>query len=134
MPNALGGLLLLPMMSLIAIAIGASQPAGAQNAGPVVIVVELEIKPTELDNFRAAVKENAAAWVREEPGCLEFNVVFDKDNPTHALVFEVYENAEAVAAHQTTARFKKYRAEAAKMVKSRKFTEMVPFVLNAKGH
>jgi len=124
-------LLLLPIMAL---ALGAGQPAGAQDAGPVVIVVELEIEPTELDNFKAAVKENAAAWIREEAGCLEFNVVFDKGNPTHAFVFEVYENAEAVAAHQATSRFKKYRAEAAKMVKSRKFTEMVPFVLNTKRH
>jgi (4S)-4-hydroxy-5-phosphonooxypentane-2,3-dione isomerase len=95
-------------------------------------VVELEIVPTELENFKAAVKENAAAWVRE--GCLEFNVAFDKDNPTHAFVFEVYEDAEAVAAHQATSRFKKYMAEAAKRVKSRKFTEMAPFVLDAKGH
>jgi quinol monooxygenase YgiN len=106
----------------------------APGAGPVVIVVELEIVPTELDNFKAAVKENAAAWVREEPGCLEFNVAFDKDNPTYAFVFEVYENAEAVAAHQATSRFQTYMAEAAKRVKARKFTEMVPFVLNAKGH
>jgi quinol monooxygenase YgiN len=124
-------LLLLPMMAL---ALGTGQPADAQDAGPIVILVELEIMPTELDNFKAAIKENAAAWVREEPGCLEFNVVFDKDNPTHAFVFEVYQNAEAVAAHQATSRFKKYRAEAAKRVKSRKFTELVPFVLNAKGH
>jgi quinol monooxygenase YgiN len=49
-------------------------------------------------------------------------------------VFEVYENAEAVAAHQATSRFQTYMAEAAKRVKSRKFTAMVPFVLNAKGH
>ena len=132
MSNALGGMLwLLPMMALV---LAAGQRAGAQNAGPVVIVVELEIVPTELDNFKAAVKENAAAWVREEPGCLEFNVAFDKDNPTHAFIFEVYENAEAIAADQATSRFKNYMAEAPKRVKSRKFTEMVPFALNAKGH
>src|SRR5271169_3143593 len=129
MSNALGGMLwLLPMMAL---ALGAGQRAGAQDAGPVVIVVELEIVPTELDNFKAAVKENAAAWVLEEPGCLEFNVAFDKDNPTHAFIFEVYENAEAIAAHQATSRFKNYMAEAPKRIKSRKFTEMVPFVLNS---
>ena len=116
-----------------ALAQGAGQRASAQDGGPIVIVVELEIVPTELDNFKAAIKENAAAWVREEPGCLEFNVAFDKDNPTHAFLFEVYENAEAIVAHQATSRFKQHRAGAAKRVKSRKFTEMVPFVLNAKG-
>jgi quinol monooxygenase YgiN len=115
-------------------ALGAGQRAGAQDTGPVVIVIELEIVPTELDNFKAVIKENAAAWVREEPGCLEFNVAFDKDNPTHALLFEVYENAEAIAAHQSTSRFKQHMAGAAKRIGSRKVTEMVPFVLNAKGH
>jgi quinol monooxygenase YgiN len=86
--------------------LGAGQRAVAQDTGPVVIVVELEIVPTELDNFKAAVKENGAAWIREEAGCLEFNVAFAKDNPTHAFVFEVYESADAVAAHQATPRFK----------------------------
>ena len=104
----------------------------ARRAGPVVVVVELEIVPTELDNFKAAVKENGAAWVREEAGCREFNIVFAKDNPTHAFVFEVYESADAVAAHQAAPRFKKYMATVANMVKSRKFTEMVPFALNSK--
>ncbi|HEY1260979.1 MAG TPA: putative quinol monooxygenase [Stellaceae bacterium] len=112
---------------------GVGQRAGTQDTGPVVIVVELEIEPTELDNFKAVIKENAAAWVREEPGCLEFNVVFDKDSPTHAFLFEVYENAEAIAAHQATSRFKQHMAGAAKRIRSRKVTEMVPFVLNAKG-
>ena len=125
---------MLSLLPIMALALGPGQPADAQDAGRVVIVVELDRVPTELENFKAAVMENAAAWVREEPGCLEFNVAFDKDNPTHAFVFEVYENAEAVAAHQATSRFKKYMAEASKRVKSRKFTKMVPFVLNAKGH
>jgi quinol monooxygenase YgiN len=124
-------MLLLPMMALV---LGGGQPAAVQDAERVVIVLELEIVPTELENFKAAIKENAAAWIRDEPGCLEFNVAFDKNNPTHAFVFEVYENAEAVAAHQATSRFKKYMAEAPKRVKSRKFTELVPFILNAKGH
>ena len=122
----IGMLLLLP---------ASVQRASAQSAsGPFVLVVELEIVPSELENFKAAVKENGRAAVLGEPGCREFNVVFEKDNPSRVLLFEVYENAEAYAAHQASAHFKKYAAATANMIKSRKRIEMVAVALNTKGH
>jgi quinol monooxygenase YgiN len=110
------------------------QRVAAQGApGPLVILVELEILPSELEAFKAAIKENGQAAVREEPGCQQFNIVFEKDNPARVLLFEVYDNAEAFAAHQATAHFKKYLATTKDMVKSRKRTEMTSLALNAKG-
>ena len=88
----------------------------------------LLVAPTQ----RAAA--NGAACVREEAGCRMFNIAFGKDDPNRVLLFEVYENAEAVTAHQSAPAFKKYQATVANMVKSRKRTEMVPLALNAKGH
>jgi len=129
MPNRLG-IALAAAMLLVA----PTQRAVAQAAGPVVVAVELEIVPSELENFKAAIKENGAACVREEPGCRMFNIAFGKDDPNRVLLFEVYENAEAVTAHQSAPAFKKYQATVANMVKSRKRTEMVPLALNAKGH
>jgi quinol monooxygenase YgiN len=131
MSNRLG-IALLIAASLLLLAPG--QRAAAQGAGPVVVAVELEIVPADLENFKAAIKENGAACVREEAGCREFNVVFAKDNPNHVLLFEVYDNAEAVTAHQAAPHFKKYQAATANAIKSRKRTEMVPFALNSKGH
>ena len=71
---------------------------------------------------------------REEPGCREHNVVFEKNNPTHIFVFEIYDSAEALAAHLASAHFKKYRAATANMITSLKRIDMVPIALNAKGH
>jgi quinol monooxygenase YgiN len=102
-------------------------------SGSLVIVVELEIEQSQLEAFKAAIKENGQAAVREEPGCQQFNIVFEKDNPTRVLLFEVYNNTEAFAAHQATAHFKKYLATTKDMVKSRKRIEMTSLALNAKG-
>jgi quinol monooxygenase YgiN len=111
----------------------AKQASAQGAAGPFVLLVELEIVPAELENYKAAVKEASQTAVREEPGCREHNVVFQKDNPTHIFIFEIYDSAEAFAAHQASAHFQKYRAATANMVKSVKRIDIVPVTLNAKG-
>lgn len=101
--------------------------------GQFVIVVELEIDPSQLDAFKAAIKENGETAVRVEPGCRGFNAVFEKDNPARVRLFEIYENADAFKAHLETPHFKKYAETTKDMVKSRKRTENVPITLNVKG-
>ena len=132
MSNRLGMAILIGASLLL---LASSQRAPAQSAtGPFVLLVELEIVPAELENYKAAVKENSQTAVREEPGCREHNVVFEKNNPTHIFVFEIYDSAEALAAHLASAHFKKYRAATANMITSIKRIDMVPVALNAKGH
>jgi quinol monooxygenase YgiN len=101
--------------------------------GELVIVVELEIDPAQLDKFKAAIKENGETAVRVEPGCKSFNAVFEKDNPTRVRLLEVYENADAFKTHLETPHFKKYAEATKDMVKSRKRIEGVPITLNVKG-
>src|SRR5215831_1843656 len=101
--------------------------------GQFVLVVELEIEPSQLEPFKAAIKENGETAVRVEPGCREFNAVFEKDNPTRVRLFEIYENADAFKAHLETPHFKKYAETTKDMVKSRKRIDSVPITLNVKG-
>ena len=101
--------------------------------GQVVLVVELEIDPAQLEPFKAAIKENGETAVRVEPGCRSFSAVFEKDNPTRVRLFEIYENAEAFKAHLETPHFKKYAETTKDMVKSRKRIDNVPITLNVKG-
>src|SRR5262245_66540776 len=76
--------------------------------GQFVLVVELAIDPSQLEPFKAAIKENGEAAVRVEPGCRSFSAVFEKDNPTRVRLFEIYDNADAFKAHLETPHFKKY--------------------------
>jgi quinol monooxygenase YgiN len=101
--------------------------------GAFVLAVELEIDAPQLEAFKSAIKENAETAVRVEPGCLGFNAVFEKENPTRVRLFEIYTDADAFKAHLETPHFKKYAEATKDMVKSRKRIDNVPITLNVKG-
>ena len=115
------------------LALPAERAAADPIPGQFVLVVELEIDPSQLEPFKAAIKENGETAVRVEPGCRSFNAVFEKDNPTRVRLFEIYDSADAFKAHLETAHFKKYAETTKDMVKSRKRIDNVPITLNVKG-
>ncbi len=80
--------------------------------------VDLEIVPTELAKFLAALKENGAATITE-PGCRRYHILQSTTNPNHIFIYEVYENEAAVQAHRATDHFKKYMAVTKDMVAKR---------------
>jgi quinol monooxygenase YgiN len=121
------------MLCAVLVIVPSQRVTAEPIAGQFVLVVELEIDPAHLEQFKAAIKENGEAAVREEPGCRSFNAVFEKDNPTRVRLLEVYDNADAFKAHQESAHFKKYDATTKNMVKSRKRIDNIPITLNVKG-
>ena len=106
--------------------------AAAQAGGVYVNAVDLVIVPSEMPKFIEAIKENAAASVKE-PGCREFNVLVLANRPNHVFLFEVYDNEAALAAHRETPHFKKYFAPSGNMVADRNVRGMSVIALNVKG-
>ena len=45
------------------------------------LFVSLQVRPEKRDLFLAAITENAEASVRNEPGCLRFDVMEDDKHP-----------------------------------------------------
>ena len=84
-----------------------------------VLSVELRIKPENVESFMARALENAA-HSRKEPGCRQFDVLVDAEDRTQAMLYEVYADEKAFDAHQQTAHFKKYLAEAVPLLATRK--------------
>jgi len=74
------------------------------------IIVRLEVKPDRVNDFLQLVTFNATES-RKEPGNLRFDVVLSLDNPTLFRLYEVYRDEAAVAAHQATPHYAKWRAE-----------------------
>jgi quinol monooxygenase YgiN len=107
--------------------------AAAQAGGVYVNAVDLVIIPSEMPKFIEAIKENAAASVKE-PGCREFNVLVLANRPNHVFLFEVYDNEAALAAHRETHHFKKFFATAGNLVADRNVRAMSVIAMNAKGH
>jgi autoinducer 2-degrading protein len=74
------------------------------------IVVRLEVKPDRVDDFLKLVSFNSTES-RKEPGNLRFDVVRSVDNTALYRLYEVYRDEAAVAAHQATPHYAKWRAE-----------------------
>ncbi len=72
-----------------------------------VVAVTFEIKPEFIESFRAAILKNAAASLRDEPGCHQFDVSFSEDG-ARCFLYEVYDDGEAFAVHRATPHFKDY--------------------------
>jgi quinol monooxygenase YgiN len=100
--------------------------------GRVVRVAKLKIDAAQLENYKAALKEEIETSVRVEPGVLALYAVSEKDNPTHITVFEIYADTNAYTAHLETPHFKKYKTTTQEMVKSLELVETVPIFLGAK--
>lgn len=96
----------------------------AQGTSPFMAsAVDLEIMPTELAKFLAALKENGAATITE-PGCRRYDILQSTTNPNQIFIYEVYENEAAVQAHRATDHFKKYLAVTKDMVAKRQSRPM----------
>jgi quinol monooxygenase YgiN len=101
-------------------------------AGQYVCVAEVEIDPAQLEQFKAAARENIETAIRVQPGVLVLYAVSDKDNPNRIIVFEIYSDESAFKAQLETPHFKKFQTATVNMVKSHKFIETVPLILGAK--
>jgi (4S)-4-hydroxy-5-phosphonooxypentane-2,3-dione isomerase len=99
---------------------------------PYINAVELDIVPAEYEKFKAAITENAAASVKE-PGCRQFDVLFEDSNPHHVFLYEVYDDAAALEAHRATPHFKKYFEKTAPMIAKRVARHMSPIAFNIKA-
>ena len=83
-----------------------------------VLSVDLRIKPENVESFIAKAIENAADS-RREPGRRQFDALADPKDRTQVMLYEVYADEKAFDAHQQTAHFKKYVAEAVPLLASR---------------
>jgi autoinducer 2-degrading protein len=88
-----------------------------------VLVVNIEVKPENVDRFMAELLANARA-ARAEPGCKQFDVLVDKDDPTKLMLYEIYKDEAAFETHQQTPHFKHYIEHGVPLLASRVRTFM----------
>jgi quinol monooxygenase YgiN len=99
---------------------------------PVVRIAELEIDPTQLEAYTAAVREEMETSVRVEPGVLAIYTVAEKEHPSKLRFFEMYADEAAYRAHIASPHFRKYVETTKDMITSRRLIETVPVQLSAK--
>ncbi|WP_271408879.1 putative quinol monooxygenase [Pseudomonas sp. Q1-7] len=69
------------------------------------LLLKTRLRPGSLEAFMDAMAVNAAASVRDEPGCLVFDVLQDRSDPELVWLYEVYTDEAAFEAHMRTAHF-----------------------------
>src|SRR5712664_449035 len=82
------------------------------------LVVSLRVKPDLRDKFLAAAEDDSICSVRDEPGCLRFDVLNDNSDPDHFFFYEVYRDEDAFQAHGQAPHFAKWREAAAEVLAS----------------
>jgi quinol monooxygenase YgiN len=82
----------------------------------IALVVSLQVRPGHLDEFTAAIRENAQRSFHDEPGCLYFDVTQDLADDHHFLFYELYTDQAAVDAHRAAPHFAAWRRAADRCV------------------
>src|SRR4029078_10485954 len=119
-------------LSIVMAVVMISGNAFAQNNSHYMRVAKIVVDSTQLESYKSALKEGIEVAVRTEPGVLSLYAVYDKKNPTHVTVFEIYADEKAYQSHIQTAHFKKYKNAAQDMVKSLELVDVAPIALEAK--
>jgi quinol monooxygenase YgiN len=73
------------------------------------LVVQMVVRPGRREEFLAGMSANAEASVRDEPGCLRFDISALAADPDRFFLYELYTNAEAFAAHKASPHFAQWR-------------------------
>ena len=80
------------------------------------LVVQMEVRPDRREEFLAGMRANAEASVRDEPGCLRFDLSAVAADPNRFFLYELYTDAGAFEAHKASAHFAQWRAIAEHVV------------------
>jgi quinol monooxygenase YgiN len=80
------------------------------------LVVPLKVKPEMREKFLAAAQDDSICSVRDEAGCLRFDVLQDNTDPSKFFFYEVYLDENAVKAHQASAHYARWRAVAGEVL------------------
>ena len=79
-----------------------------------ILVVQAHVKPEFVDAFIAATKINAQESAKE-PGVARFDFLQQKDDPTRFVLYEVYRDTEAPAAHKASAHYNEWAVKTEQM-------------------
>jgi autoinducer 2-degrading protein len=82
------------------------------------VLVTLDVLPDRLDESLAGIRENARASLRDEPGCLRFDVHRSVDDPHRFVLHEIYRDRAAFTGeHRAAPHYATWREVAGRCVR-----------------
>lgn len=86
--------------------------------------VEFDVKPSQLQAFLVAARDDANGSVTHEPGCRRFDILRNAERPSHVCFYEVYDDEAAFLAHREMPHYKRYATASEPMVEARTVTRL----------
>ena len=74
--------------------------------------VKVRVKPEGRQRFLEAIEVDALGSEADEPGCLRFNVLQDRQDENVYYFYEVYKDVAAIEAHRAAPHYATWRAAA----------------------
>jgi quinol monooxygenase YgiN len=71
----------------------------AATVKPYIITVAFHLRPGSVAAFLPMIRENARRSLADESGCRRFDVLLSHDNENLVLLYEIYDDERAFAAH-----------------------------------
>ena len=108
----------------------------AEGTGKFVSMTIVEVKPENLEDFKALIKKEMTRAVAEEAGVLGLFATAEQGEKNYRLhTMEIYTNEDAQEKYLSSDEYQAYRKEADKMLSSRQVFENYPanITLSAKG-
>ena len=78
-------------------------------------IVQVQVKPECIEDFKEACIVNHEASIKEEGNC-RFDILQNEVEPSNFVLYEAYQTKEAAALHKETDQYKKWRARVADMM------------------
>ena len=74
--------------------------------------VKVRVKPDARERVLKAIEVDALGSERDEPGCMRFNVLQDREDQNVYYFYEVYRDEAALEAHRAAPHYAVWRAAA----------------------
>jgi len=82
----------------------------------IALVPTFTLVPGQMKDFLARVLRQRDECLALEPGCQHFDVLVVEARPNTVLLYEIYDNADAVRRHREYEHYKSFKADTASMV------------------
>lgn len=74
------------------------------------IIVKVELNPGARTQFLEVMLNNASSSVKNEPGCMVFDVLEAREEQDTFYLYEIYADQDALQSHKQTAHYQSTRA------------------------
>ena len=91
---------------------------------PLVVLVDFLVKSSFVARFRDLIAVNAKTSLERETGCTRFDVLCDPAEPRRFVLYEIYDDEDAFAAHLASSHYKSFAAAIDDQIDQRAITRL----------